>query len=265
MTLRALADSKPHLARRSTQRPSVPLTSTVDGTTSVIPYTPQLFLRLGRRIVEMRPGTKFTGMRSSQPLKTRDLKAARSKAQQTARRCANDYWVNLCSRIQTAADSGNARGMYTSIKTATGSTPINTAPLRSKVGEVITDQGKQLEYWVKYYLELYTTRNVVRDAALDALPSLPVMKESDSPPSEVLKSGKPVLLRHLHELLCLCWEKDHVPRDMRDANIVTLYKNKGDRSDCNNYRGISRLSFVGKVFAHVVLPRLQNLVCILRF
>ncbi|CAE1251244.1 unnamed protein product [Acanthosepion pharaonis] len=45
---------------------------------------------------------------------------------------------------------------------------------------------------------------------------------------------------------CLCWEKGHVPRDMRDANIVTLYKNKGDRSDCNNYRSISLLSVVGQ-------------------
>ncbi|KAG6930718.1 hypothetical protein G0U57_003012, partial [Chelydra serpentina] len=46
---------------------------------------------------------------------------------------------------------------------------------------------------------------------------------------------------------------------MRDANIVTLYKNKGDRSDCNNYRGISLLSVVGKVFARVILNRLQKL------
>ena len=46
---------------------------------------------------------------------------------------------------------------------------------------------------------------------------------------------------------------------MKDANIVTLYKNKGDRSDCNNYRGISLLSIVGKVFARVTLNRLQNL------
>ena len=46
---------------------------------------------------------------------------------------------------------------------------------------------------------------------------------------------------------------------MRDAKIVTLYKNKGERSDCNNYRGISLLSIVGKVFARVILSHLQKL------
>ena len=46
---------------------------------------------------------------------------------------------------------------------------------------------------------------------------------------------------------------------MRDSKIITLYKNKGERSDCNNYRGISLLSIVGKVFARVILIRLQKL------
>ena len=46
---------------------------------------------------------------------------------------------------------------------------------------------------------------------------------------------------------------------MRDAKIVTLYKNKGARSDCNNYRGISLLIIVGKLFAKVLLSRLQQL------
>ena len=44
---------------------------------------------------------------------------------------------------------------------------------------------------------------------------------------------------------------------MQDAKIVTLYKNKGDRSDCNSYRDISLLSIVGKVFAEVPLARIQ--------
>lgn len=46
---------------------------------------------------------------------------------------------------------------------------------------------------------------------------------------------------------------------MRNANIITLYKGKGDRGDCNNYRGISLLSIVGKLFARVILTRLQRL------
>ena len=46
---------------------------------------------------------------------------------------------------------------------------------------------------------------------------------------------------------------------MRDSKIITLYNNKGERSDCNNYRGISLLSIVGKVFARVILIRLQKL------
>ena len=46
---------------------------------------------------------------------------------------------------------------------------------------------------------------------------------------------------------------------MRDVSIVTLYKNKDDRGDCNNYHGISLLNIVGKLFAKVVLMKLRVL------
>ena len=46
---------------------------------------------------------------------------------------------------------------------------------------------------------------------------------------------------------------------MTDANVVTLHKNKGDRSDCYNYSGIALLSIFGKVFARVILKRPQVL------
>ena len=82
----------------------------------------------------------------------------------------------------------------------------------------------------------------------------------DGIPPEVIKAGKgSSLIGHLHSLLNQCWEEKMVPQDMRDAKIITLYKNKGDRSDCNNYRGISLLAIVGKVFARVILSRLQIL------
>ena len=40
-----------------------------------------------------------------------------------------------------------------------------------------------------------------------------------------------------------------MPEDWRSALIVLLYKGKGERSECKNYRGISLLSLVGKIHA----------------
>ncbi|XP_038062349.1 uncharacterized protein LOC119732818 [Patiria miniata] len=217
---------------------------------------------------------------------TRNLEAlrkARGKAQQTARRCANNYWLKLSSRIQAASDAGDIRGMYEGIKQATGPSIKKTAPLKSKSGEVITDSSKQMERWAEHYMELYATENTVSEEALNGIANMPVMEELDTDPTQeelskaidslacgkapgadgitpdIIQLGKPTLLPHLHDFLCLCWNEGAVPQDMRDAKIVTLYKNKGDRSDCNNYRGISLLSTVGKVFARVALIRLQLL------
>ena len=45
------------------------------------------------------------------------LRIARSKAQQTALGCTNEYWTELSENIQSAAITGNMRGMYDGIKT----------------------------------------------------------------------------------------------------------------------------------------------------
>ena len=115
-----------------------------------------------------------------------------------------------------------------------------------------------MERWVEHYLELYSTGNTVLEDALNKIQLMPIMVELDSEltaseiekainglanskapgndviPPEVIKQGIPVLLLHLHELLSLCWREGEVTQDMRVAKIATLFKNKGDRSDCNN-------------------------------
>ena len=91
--------------------------------------------------------------------------------------------------------------------------------------------------------------------AIDKLPSGKAAGK-DGIPAEVKESGKSILLVPLHKLLTQCREEGSVPQDMKDANMGTLFKNKGDRHDHNNYRGISLLSVVGKLFASIVLHKL---------
>ena len=52
-----------------------------------------------------------------------------------------------------------------------------------------------------------------------------------------------------------CWERGTLPQDLRDAIIISLYKNKGDKSEYSNYRGINLLSIAGKILARVFLNR----------
>ena len=82
---------------------------------------------------------------------------------------------------------------------------------------------------------------------------------TDGIPPDLIKHCKSTLLQPLHDTLCLCWQEGGVPQDMKDDKIVTLFKNKGEGSDCNNYRGISLLRIVGRVYARVLLARLHRL------
>ena len=63
----------------------------------------------------------------------------------------------------------------------------------------------------------------------NAIESLPIAKApgQDGIPPEIIKCGSGVLLEHLHDLLCQCWDEGAVPHDMRYANNITLYKKQG--------------------------------------
>ena len=54
------------------------------------------------------------------------------------------------------------------------------------------------------------------------------------------------------------FESGVVPEGWRSAVIVPLYKGKGERTECNNYRGISLLSVVGKIYAGILVERVRK-------
>ena len=56
----------------------------------------------------------------------------------------------------------------------------------------------------------------------------------------------------------MAFESDVVPEDLRSAVIVPLHKGKGEMIKCKNYRGISLLSVVGKIYADILVDRVRS-------
>ena len=88
---------------------------------------PQTPLECGRE--KVKTGSR-RGSRSWSPpsLPRAPHRAARNNVKRIARKCANDYWLDLCHSIQIASDCGNIRAMYERMKKASALAPSRLLP-----------------------------------------------------------------------------------------------------------------------------------------
>jgi len=73
----------------------------------------------------------------------------------------------------------------------------------------------------------------------------------------LLKVSRDTFTPRLTRLLNKIWESEEIPEDWKIGVIIPLLK-KGDASDCTNYRGITVLSVVGKIFTGILLARINT-------
>ena len=77
---------------------------------------------------------------------------------------------------------------------------------------------------------------------------------SDGIAGELIKYGGNGMIM-LKELFQLIWDSEYIPERWGEGMIISLFK-KGDREDPGNYRGITLLNVVGKLFNKVLNYRL---------
>jgi hypothetical protein len=61
---------------------------------------------------------------------------------------------------------------------------------------------------------------------------------TDQIPTELIKAGGEILRSEIYILIRSICSKEELPQQWKESIIVAIYK-KGDKTDCNNYRGIS--------------------------
>ena len=146
--------------------------------------------------------------------------------------------------------------------------------IKDQDGTVITNKEQILERWASFYETLYSDNFV--DSVIDVSGDEPVplilkseleyaiknLKNGKSPGldniySEYIKAGGEHLTKALLHLFNCILTTNTVPDSFKQALIVVLYK-KNSRLDCGNYRPISLLSHIYKLFVSIIASRVKN-------
>ena len=77
----------------------------------------------------------------------------------------------------------------------------------------------------------------------------------DQIPTELIKAGGRAIYLEIHKLIIFIWKKEKLPEEWKESIIVPIHK-KGDKTDCNNCRGISLLPTTYKILSNILFSRL---------
>ena len=208
--------------------------------------------------------------------------AIRSQVQAKVRQLKNKWWADKADELQNYADKHNSRAFFTGLKSVYGPSQQTSAPVKSRTGTLLTEKSDILDRWTEHFDLLLNRPSSAHQSAIDEMEQAPVVEQLADPPTteevleairrlqpgkapgpdgippEIFKEGGPHIAQELTSLFQLFWEKEELPQDLKDANIVYLYKHKGDKTLCDNYRGISLLSIAGKILAKVIVSRISK-------
>jgi hypothetical protein len=130
--------------------------------------------------------------------------------------------------------------------------------MKDENGNLIADSQSVLNMWKNFFnqvlnihgvhdvrqMDIHTAEPLVTEASLFevevAIGKLKSYKTpgTDQIPTEMMKAVGEKICSGIHNLICSIWNKEKLSQQWKESIIVPIYK-KDDKTDCNNYRGIS--------------------------
>ena len=71
----------------------------------------------------------------------------------------------------------------------------------------------------------------------------------------MIKAGGSTIRCAIHKLIIAIWNKEELTGESKEPIIIPIHK-KGDKTDCNIYRGKSLLPTTYKILSNILLSRL---------
>jgi hypothetical protein len=152
---------------------------------------------------------------------------------------------------------------------------------KNKEGQLVGGTEESLKRWVEYFGEVYgigeeeTLQTEEEESLTTGECEEPPRKEEikeiikrlkynkapgeNGITAEMLKVGGQNLEENIVKLINKAWDEETIPQRWKETLICPLHK-KGDRSKCENYRGIALMDTIYKIMAVSIKSRVNEVV-----
>ena len=200
---------------------------------------------------------------------------------QSVKKDKEKWWDENMAAMEEDLRRCRQGDFFKKLKRLSGSKTRPPDTILDEVGQPLQRNEDKLARWRRHFQDVLNVENAV---AAEVLAEVEDNGDTDTPDvtreevvkavrrlqngkaagddrivAELLKSGGETVIVWLTELIEEVWRTRKVPQDWRNATLIPLFKKK-DRTQCNNYRGISLLSVPGKVLTLILLERLQAII-----
>nr|VZI32488.1 unnamed protein product [Spirometra erinaceieuropaei] len=164
----------------------------------------------------------------------------------TTARDEGRWTARKTEEIQGYADRNELKNFFSVINAVYGPPTKGTAPLLSANGSTLLTENTQiLKRWAEHIRGVLNRPSIISDAAIERLPQVETNMDIDLPPS-------------LQETIRAVQQLSSGKAPGSDAIPAEVYNHGWNRQVCDNHRGISLLNIAGKIFAHILLNRLNK-------
>ena len=190
-----------------------------------------------------------------------------------------EYWDEVCENIEKSIKNNDPVTAFSiSRHLREGSKRDENMPVQDKSGKLLINSRDTLKRCRQFFHDVNSsidqslidlieilTLSIIEERRQNAPISihevrkaLSQMKSRRAPSSDevtvdILKAaGKPIIYS-LFEFFTDVWENEQMVKQWSMTTLIKLYKNKGDRKICDNYRGIALLNTTSKIFSRMLV------------
>ena len=174
-----------------------------------------------------------------------------------------EYWDEISLEIETAIQQHDPATKFATIRRLRGGKQrVENMPLRDKNGTLLVNSSDKIERWKEYFQQLLNVDSVVDQMLIDQIQpahiSVQEARRQEKPPTigevqqalnqmknrrapgndnitaDLLKAGGIIVVSWLHELFVDIWTSEEIVEDWTLAILIRLFKNKGDKTQCDN-------------------------------